>query len=146
MSYRPSGLPSHLRHPSIASSSSSTSQSSALQHRINEKRAELDNLKQLRDLSAGLAGQMEQLEDKLSTLSDGTEAIATVLSNWHTVLRAIHMASAQIPQPKSAGGEPNAAEETKPQLPLPLVRIPLQDVQQIPHDAAQSEDDTPAIE
>lgn len=75
MSYRPSGLPSHLRHPSIVSSSSSTSQSSALQHRINEKRAELDNLKQLRDLSAGLAGQMEQLEDKLSTLSDGTEGM-----------------------------------------------------------------------
>ena len=55
---------------------------------------------------------MEQLEEKLSTLSDGTQgvsfslllltsklilsAIATVLSNWHTVLRAIHMASGML--------------------------------------------------
>ena len=50
-----------------------STQSSALQQRIDEKRAELENLKQLRDLSAGLAGQMEQLEHKLSTLSSGTE-------------------------------------------------------------------------
>ena len=43
--------------------------------RIEEKKAELENLKQLRDLSAGLAGQMQMLEDKLSTLSDGTEGM-----------------------------------------------------------------------
>lgn len=108
--YRPtSNLPSHLRQSSL---STSNSQTSALQQRINEKRAELENLKQLRELSAGLAGQMEQLEEKLSTLSDGTQgvssffssqipklilaAIATVLSNWHTVLRAIHMASGML--------------------------------------------------
>lgn len=41
--------------------------------RINEKKTELENLKQLRDLSAGLAAQMQTLEDKLSTLSDGTQ-------------------------------------------------------------------------
>ena len=41
--------------------------------RINEKRAELENLKQLRDLSAGLATQMQTLEEKLLMLSDGTE-------------------------------------------------------------------------
>ena len=43
--------------------------------RINEKRAELENLKQLRDLSAGLATQMQALQEKLSTLSDGTEGL-----------------------------------------------------------------------
>ena len=43
--------------------------------RINEKRAELENLKHLRDLSAGLATQMQTLEEKLSTLSDGTEGL-----------------------------------------------------------------------
>ncbi|KAI4108951.1 MAG: hypothetical protein LQ339_002070 [Xanthoria mediterranea] len=43
--------------------------------RINEKKAELENLKQLRDLSAGLAAQMQTLQEKLSTLSNGTEAI-----------------------------------------------------------------------
>lgn len=41
--------------------------------RIAEKRAELENLKQLRDLSAGIAAQMQTLEEKLSLLSDGTE-------------------------------------------------------------------------
>lgn len=61
---RQSGLPS-----------ASTSQASQLQQRIHDKRLELENLKQLRDLSAGLAGQMEQLEAKMSTLSDGTEGV-----------------------------------------------------------------------
>lgn len=53
--------------------SSSSSQTPVLLARINEKKAELENLKQLRDLSAGLAGQMQMLEEKLSTLSGGTE-------------------------------------------------------------------------
>lgn len=82
--------------------------------RINEKKAELENLKQLRDLSGGLAAQMQALQDKLSTLSDGTEgqqicsrsvaeradevlpaAVAAVLSNWHNVMQAINMASGE---------------------------------------------------
>jgi hypothetical protein len=72
--YRPtSNLPSHLRQSSL---STSNSQTSALQQRINEKRAELENLKHLRELSAGLAGQMQQLEEKLSTLSDGTQGVS----------------------------------------------------------------------
>jgi DASH complex subunit DAD2 len=54
----------------------STGQSSALQARINEKKAELEDLKELRDLSAAVANQMEALEQKLSTLSDGTEGTA----------------------------------------------------------------------
>lgn len=58
--------------------SSSAGQSPVLQARINEKKAELENLKQLRDLSAGLAGQMQMLEEKLSTLSDGTEGLLVV--------------------------------------------------------------------
>lgn len=75
MSYRTTSHASQLRHQSL-SASTSTTQSSALQQRINEKRVELENLKQLRDLSGGLAGQMEQLEEKLSTLSNGTEGTA----------------------------------------------------------------------
>jgi DASH complex subunit DAD2 len=41
--------------------------------RINEKKQELESLMALRDLSAGLAKQMEELEGKLATLTDGTE-------------------------------------------------------------------------
>lgn len=44
-----------------------------LMARIAEKKAELENLKQLRDLSGGLAAQMQALEERLSTLSNGTE-------------------------------------------------------------------------
>jgi len=99
MSYahRQTTLPSHIRPSSgLASHNPSAStQSSILQARINEKKVELDNLRQLRDLSAGLAGQMQQLEEKLSTLSNGTEAVAAVLGNWNNVLRAIHMASSE---------------------------------------------------
>ncbi|TKX21434.1 DASH complex subunit DAD2 [Elsinoe australis] len=125
MSYRSAGQASHMRQPSLSASS----QSSALQQRIVEKKAELENLKQLRDLSAGLAGQMEQLEEKLSTLSNGTEAVAAVLSNWHNVLRAISLASAKIPKPKD-DADPEAAEE--PALPQTLVRIPVQHIKPAP--------------
>lgn len=47
--------------------------------RINEKKIELENLRELRDLSAGLAGQMSVLEDKLATLSNGTEGMLYML-------------------------------------------------------------------
>jgi DASH complex subunit DAD2 len=41
--------------------------------RIEEKKAELAHLKELQELSGAVATQMENLEQKLSTLSDGTE-------------------------------------------------------------------------
>ena len=66
---------------------------------------------------------MVRLEEKLSTLSDGTEAVATVLGNWHNVLRAISMASAKLPQPKEGVGHKEVEE---PPLPQTLVRIPAQ--------------------
>lgn len=46
-----------------------------LTSRIAEKQAEYENLSQLRDLSAALAAQMENLESKLQCLADGTESI-----------------------------------------------------------------------
>ncbi|KAM3074543.1 DASH complex subunit dad2 [Clarireedia jacksonii] len=129
MAYSSRPLGSHLRQPSMGGSlNSSGGQSPILQARINEKKAELENLKQLRDLSAGLAGQMQMLEDKLSTLSDGTEAVATVLSNWHNVLQAISMASLKIPKPQESTSEQDEESQKKSEseLPLPqtLVRIP----------------------
>lgn len=107
-------LTSNLRHSSMGGSQASSSQSPMLVARINEKRAELEGLKQLQELSAELAMQMQTMEEKLSTLSDGTEgstvpqcrvsladmpnlAVAAVLSNWHNVMRAINMASGMYP-------------------------------------------------
>lgn len=65
-------LSSHMRQPSL---SASAGQSPALVARVNEKKAELQNLKELRDLSAAVASQMEALEQKLATLSDGAEGV-----------------------------------------------------------------------
>ncbi|KZZ96878.1 DASH complex, subunit Dad2 [Moelleriella libera RCEF 2490] len=104
-------------------STSSAPLSPALAARIEEKKAELESLKELRDLSAAVANQMEALEQKLTTLSDGTEAIAAVMGNWHNVLRAINMASSKLTT--SAGDV--VKEESLPStetLPQTLVRIP----------------------
>ncbi|KAI4089648.1 MAG: hypothetical protein LQ348_006111 [Seirophora lacunosa] len=132
---------SGFRHPSLGPPSSN-GQSPILLARISEKKAELENLKQLRDLSAGLAAQMQTLEEKLSTLSDGTEAVAVVLSNWHTVLQAINMASStsrinrpprtlsdlcaagKLPKPKNAEGGDATTISSGTALPQTLVRIP----------------------
>lgn len=139
---RPTALPSHIRPSSaFGHSVSSTSQSSALTSRIAEKKIELDSLRQLRDLSAGLVGQIQQLETKLGTLSDGTQVIAEVMSNWGTVLRAMALASgmlmvpsallrcpadqhvvAKLPKPKGEG-------DSEQELPQTLVRIPVEHAQ-----------------
>lgn len=89
-------LPSHLRNPSLTQSGNATSSATpSLQARIEEKRVELANLRELRDLSGQLANQMQMLEDKVATLSNGTEAVAAVLSNWADVLKAIGLASSK---------------------------------------------------
>ncbi|MCJ1360111.1 MAG: hypothetical protein MMC33_010114 [Icmadophila ericetorum] len=134
-------LPS-LRNPSLRTSSQqSTStanphlqsqtdrQSAFLAARIAEKKSELENLKQLRDLSAVLAEQMGGLEERLKVLGDGTEAVATVLSNWHNVLRAVQMASSKaqtvkVPKPRVNGDTSTAEDKDPPPLPQTLVRIP----------------------
>lgn len=125
-------LPS--QHTRNASTSANTT---TLQTRIAEKKAELDSLKQLRDLSAGLAGQMQQLEDKLSTLSNGTEAVAAVMGNWNTVLRAVYMASQKIPQPKEDGTEADAQEK----LPQTLVRIPIRQAEAVQREREQAREE-----
>ncbi|KAK7559909.1 DASH complex subunit Dad2-domain-containing protein [Phyllosticta citricarpa] len=123
-------LASHLRNKSMGAPSQSASP--VLLARIEEKKRELANLKDLKALSAGLADQMEQLEQKLATLSDGTEAVAAVLSNWHNVLRAI----TKIPQPKEE--EDQEAQGDEVPLPQTLVRIPTQQAGSIIQQASSS--------
>ncbi|KAH8178224.1 DASH complex subunit dad2 domain-containing protein [Sarocladium implicatum] len=124
MSLPARSLSSHVRAQST--SASGGAQSPALLARIEEKKAELENLRELRDLSAAVASQMEALEHKLSTLSDGTEAIATVIGNWHNVLRAINMASTKLANPAApqTENEPDVKDDEVPDLPQTLVRIP----------------------
>ncbi len=75
MAFSTRTLPGHMRQGSTNSNlnAQSMGQSAALLARVNEKKAELENLKELRDLSAAVADQMEALQQKLATLSDGTE-------------------------------------------------------------------------
>jgi len=75
MAFSTRPLSEHIRQSSTNSNpnAQSTGQSPALLARVNEKKAELENLKELRDLSAAVADQMEALQQKLATLSDGTE-------------------------------------------------------------------------
>ncbi|KAF3067575.1 DASH complex subunit DAD2 [Trichoderma lentiforme] len=120
MSYPTRSFSSHVR---ASSSTASAPQSPALLARIEEKKAELENLKELRDLSATVATQMEALEQKLTTLSDGTEVIAAVVGNWHNVLRAISMASSKLAK-TAAGPATEEASTSTVQLPQTLVRIP----------------------
>ena len=68
---------SSLRQPSI--SGPGGPQPPALLARVKEKKVELNSLIELRDLSAQLANQMQLLEDKLSTLSNGTEGMCSMM-------------------------------------------------------------------
>ena len=73
-SFHTRSLSSHVRQQPISGSQGgSAGPPPALVARVNEKKAELENLKALRELSAAVAVQMEALEQKLATLSDGTE-------------------------------------------------------------------------
>ncbi|KAJ5112099.1 DASH complex subunit DAD2 [Penicillium argentinense] len=98
--------------------------SSALSTRIAAKKAELENLRLLRDLSGTLAMQMQALESKIATLKDGTEAVACVLANWDNVLRAISLASKQASGLYDAGAEEADESSSETRLPATLVRIP----------------------
>ena len=73
MSFPTRSLSSHVR--AASGSTALAAQSPVLVARIEEKKAELEHLRELRDLSAAVASQMEALEQKLATLSDGTEGI-----------------------------------------------------------------------
>ncbi|KAK9381247.1 DASH complex subunit Dad2-domain-containing protein [Kockiozyma suomiensis] len=105
---------------------------SVLQTRIAEKKQELESLQELKELSASFARQMEQLQEKLSTLVDGTEAVALIVSNWDSILRAINMASANViarEEAQSRREDLNEEEQKqldqrrKTQLPEKLVRV-----------------------
>ncbi|KAF3800519.1 DASH complex subunit DAD2 [Colletotrichum gloeosporioides] len=145
MSYPTRSLSTRL--PGTGSqNASSAGPSPMLVARIAEKKAELEHLRELRDLSAAVAGQMEALEQKLSTLSDGTEAIAMVIGNWHNVLGAINMASAKLAKPPA--DEPSGNEDPSMLLPQTLVRIPTEHaptLQAQAENAAESAENTSTL-
>ena len=112
--------PSSLYASQSQSQSTTNSTTTALQSRITQKRLELDNLRQLRDLSSQLDTQMSTLEEKLSTLRDGTEAVSEVLKNWTNVLSVLGMVGKELPKIVASGDEDKAV------LPGTLVRVPVE--------------------
>ena len=70
--------------------------SSIIQQRIADKRAELENLSDIKKLTSNLTSQLEQLESKLDYMAEGTESVALVLSTWQNVVRSVSLASLGI--------------------------------------------------
>ncbi|DAA73650.1 TPA_exp: Uncharacterized protein A8136_4084 [Trichophyton benhamiae CBS 112371] len=110
------------------------SQSSSLAALVAAKRAELEDIQQLRDTSNALTKQLEALEAKLATLQNGAEAVSCIMANFDSVLKVINMAASGLPQAKNQESSPdvNQEEGTKKDdnvadsLPVPLVRILLE--------------------
>lgn len=67
--------------------------SSHIQQKITEKRAELENLNEIKRFTAVLTNQLDQLQDKLNLMAEGTESVALVLSNWQNVIKSVSLAS-----------------------------------------------------
>ncbi|KAM5492892.1 DASH complex subunit dad2 [Microsporum audouinii] len=109
-------------------------QSSSLAALVAAKRAELEDIQQLRDASNTLTTQLEALEAKLATLQDGAEAVACIMANFDSVLKVINIAAGGLPQAKnqetsSTVNSQESAKENeivKDSLPVPLVRILLE--------------------
>lgn len=126
---------SHHHRPSLlqqSATSSSSTHSTTLNARIVQKRAELENLRALRDLSAQLASQFAVLESKLGMLSEGTEGVAEVLRNWRGVLGVLGVVGGELgrvragPDGEGDGdGEAERQEAREGDLPGTLVRIPV---------------------
>ncbi|ODQ67395.1 DASH complex, subunit Dad2 [Nadsonia fulvescens var. elongata DSM 6958] len=93
----------------------------ALVRRVIEKRRELEACREMQDMTSDLVTVFQELEAKLDVLSDGTEAVALVMSNWHNVLRSISLASHGL---KKYTEEDYENRDTPP-LPEALVRIPI---------------------
>lgn len=90
-----------------------------LQLIVEEKRAELQNLNEIKRFTEILTDQLELLEEKLDTMADGAEAAALVFSNWQNVIKSVSLASLGLMKYSQKD-----YEELKP-LPECLVRIKL---------------------
>ncbi|KAG4305081.1 hypothetical protein PORY_001251 [Pneumocystis oryctolagi] len=107
------------RHASSSFPSTLPQSNSTLTAKIQEKKHEYENLLQLKEFSAKLVMQMEQLEKKMKTLVGGTEVVASVLENWQNVFRTINIASIEL-QKKTVSNKEDDLD-----MPETLVRIPI---------------------
>ncbi|KAL9940319.1 hypothetical protein V8E36_001024 [Tilletia maclaganii] len=64
--------------------------------RLAAKQAELEGLRALREQSAGLAKNLEDLSERVDELVVGGEAVANVMASWQGVFRAIMVAQSAM--------------------------------------------------
>lgn len=64
--------------------------------KLAEKQKELESILQLQQMSGGLVQELQFLEERLSNLADGSEAVALVLENWGSISKAISLASCKL--------------------------------------------------
>lgn len=93
--------------------------STHIQQKIAEKKTELDNLNEIKKFTSILTSQLEELEDKLDYMAEGTESVALVLSNWQNVVKSVSLASLGLLKYSEKDYESGAP------LPECLVRIKL---------------------
>ncbi|CAK9435791.1 uncharacterized protein LODBEIA_P04750 [Lodderomyces beijingensis] len=94
------------------------SRSTAIQQKIAEKKANLEQLREFKQSADQLANELEQIGDYLEVMKDGTTNIAYIVAKWQSVMRAISLASIALVTHQSRTGE-------TPTYPEPLVRIKL---------------------
>ncbi|CAG8504516.1 9015_t:CDS:10 [Funneliformis caledonium] len=107
-----------------------------------EKQQEFDNLLILKKTSQNLSNYFDQLANNIEELSNGCEAVATVLRNWQTVFRSVLLPETQMKGKGSGVTEQTISNTTnnndfnsdsseainvpEPQMPV-VVRIPMKD-------------------
>ncbi|CDR37202.1 CYFA0S01e08394g1_1 [Cyberlindnera fabianii] len=108
----------------------------SLQQRINEKKRELEQLSQVKQLADTLCWQLEQLETKLDTLADGTEGMnehtSTPISIPYTnyVIKQQHLSCPTgiiSSNPLSTYAQTDYENTEEPPLPETLVRLRIRD-------------------
>ncbi|PWN35905.1 uncharacterized protein FA14DRAFT_160874 [Meira miltonrushii] len=90
--------------------------------RLQAKRQELEGLLMLKEKSARLARDIEKLGDNVDALVEGGEAVASVMSSWSGVFRAMQIARQSMLSKQMTQDDVTIEQK---QVPDTLVRLPV---------------------
>ncbi|KAI5951415.1 DAD2 [Candida jiufengensis] len=68
-------------------------QNSAIYQKISEKRRNLEQLKQFKQLTEELNLNLDEISQQINKMKNGTESVALILQNWQRVIQSISLAS-----------------------------------------------------
>lgn len=108
--------------------------STHIQQKIAEKKAELENLNEIKKFTSILTNQLDELENKLDYMAEGTESVALVLSNWQNVVKSVSLASLGLLKYSEKDYDTGAP------LPECLVRIKLDKDDNVDEDIEEKEE------